>query len=205
MAHERHNNLVASGREIVQAAPQLYVDLDVESDGWPGYGSLLSVGAVSPWGEQFYRELQPTDGLYIPDNREFCRKHGLDYERLMDEGMKPAQAMHELTEWQAAIKDRHGKIGKSILTAFNASYDFPMVNLEYLKAGLENPFDNTGYCIQSLAMSLRSDYDWRSVSKKRLPAEVVPEGAFTHNALEDALWQQELHFAMVGLLNERQD
>ncbi len=205
MTHERHNRLVSSGREILQAAPQLYVDLDVESDGWPGYGSLLSVGAVSPWGEQFYRELQPTDGLHIPDNREFCRKHGLDYERLMDEGMKPAQAMHELTEWQAAIKNRYGKIGKSILTAFNASYDFPMVNLEYLKAGLENPFDITGYCIQSLAMALRNDYDWRNVSKKRLPAEVVPGGAFTHNALEDALWQQELHFAMAGLLNERQD
>ena len=203
MTHERHNELVVKGREAVQAAPQLYVDLDVESDGWPGYGSLLSVGAVSPWGEQFYRELQPTDGLYIPDNREFCRKHGLDYERLMDEGMNPAQAMQELTEWQAAVKERYGKVGKSILTAFNASYDFPMVNLEYLKAGLENPFDITGYCIQSLAMALGSEYDWRNVWKERLPTEVVPEGVFTHNALEDALWQQELHFAMVGLLSER--
>ena len=203
MAHERHNELVVTGREIVQNAPQLFVDLDVESDGWPGYGSLLSIGAVSPWGETFYRELRPGDGPYIPDNREFCAKHGLTYERLMDEGIEPGVALRELTEWQSDIKDRYGKIGKSILTAFNASYDFPMVNLEYLKAGLENPFDITGYCIQSLAMALRSEYDWQRVSKKRLPNEVLPNGAFTHNALEDALWQQELHFAMAALLHER--
>ncbi len=114
MAHERHSELVVMGREIVQNAPQLFVDLVVESDGWPGYGSLLSIGAVSPWGETFYRELRPGDGPYIPDNREFCAKHGLTYERLTDEGIEPGVALRELTEWQSDIKDRYGKIGKSI-------------------------------------------------------------------------------------------
>lgn len=200
---QQHETLVARGREIVQNAPQLYVDLDVESDGWPGYGSLLSVGAVSPWGEQFYRELRPGDGPYIPDNRAFCAEHGLAYERLMDEGIEPAIVMRELSEWDAALRERYGKVGKSVLAAFNASYDFPIVNLEYVKAGLENPFDITGYCIQSLAHALSPGYDWRQVSKKRLPAEVVPSGSFTHNALEDAIWQQELHFALVGALQVR--
>ncbi len=201
MAHERHSDLVASGREIVQAAPQLYIDLDVESDGWPGYGSLLSVGAVSPWGEQFYRELRPTDGPHIPENRIFCAEHGLEYERLMDEGVEPAIAMSELAEWNMVLRETYGKVGKSILTAFNASYDFPMINLEYVRAGLGNPFDVTGYCIQSLAMVLGNEYDWRSVSKKRIPAEIMPNSMFTHNALEDAIWQQELHFALVAKLS----
>lgn len=200
---KRHETLVVRGREIVQNAPQLYIDLDVESDGWPGYGSLLSIGAVSPWGEQFYRELRPTSELYIPANREFCAQHGLDYERLCDEGIEPAEAMQELTDWQATVHEQYGKIGKSVLTAFNASYDFPMINLEYVKAGLDSPFDITGYCIESLAIALRPGYDWRTVSKKNLPAEVLPSSNFTHNALEDAIWQQELHFAMVGLLDER--
>lgn len=198
---ENHEILVERGRTIVQQAPQLYIDLDVESDGWPGYGSLLSMGAVSPWGEQFYRELRPTDGPYIPENRAFCAEHGLDYTRLMDEGVEPSVAMQELSEWQAEIKRRYGKLGKSILTAFNASYDFPMVNLEYVKAGLDNPFDITGYCIQSLALALSQQYDWKNVSKKHLPEGLAPSGSFTHNALEDALWQQELHFALVGALH----
>ncbi|MGB4762054.1 MAG: 3'-5' exonuclease [Candidatus Saccharimonas sp.] len=198
----RHNELVVRGKEVVQSAPQLYIDLDVESDGWPGYGSLLSVGAVSPWGEQFYRELRPTSEFYIPVNREFIAQHGLDYERLCDEGIEPAEAMRQLAEWEAELRERYGKVGKSVLAAFNASYDFPMINLEYVKAGLESPFGITGYCIQSLAQALRPGYDWRNVRKKSLPLEVVPAGDFTHNALEDAIWQQELHFAMVGLLDE---
>lgn len=200
----KHHELVARGREIVQGAPQLYIDLDVESDGWPGYGSLLSVGAISPWGDQFYRELRPTSDLYIPENREFIARHGLDYERLCTEGVEPARAMQELADWEAEVREQHAKVGKSVLTAFNASYDFPMVNLEYIKAGISNPFDITGYCIESLAQALRPGYDWKNVSKKNLPTEVVPSGSFTHNALEDAIWQQELHFAMVGLLDERQ-
>lgn len=199
----RHDELVTRGREIVQAAPQLYIDLDVESDGWPGYGSLLSVGAVSPWGEQFYRELRPTSELYIPANREFIAQHGLDYERLCDEGIEPAEAMRQLAEWEAEVRERYGKVGKSVLAAFNASYDFPMINLEYIKADIPNPFDITGYCIESLAQALRPGYNWKNVSKKNLPPEILPDSNFTHNALEDAIWQQELHFAMVGLLDER--
>lgn len=197
----RHEILVEKGKEIVQSAPQLYLDIDVESDGWPGYGSLLSIGAVSPWGEQFYRELRPTSELYIPANREFVAQHGLEYERLCDEGIEPKEAVQELSIWQAELRERYGKIGKSVLTAFNASYDFPMLNLEYVKAALENPFDITGYCIQSLALALRPGYDWRTVSKNNLPNDIAPEGNFTHNALEDAIWQQELHFAMVGWLD----
>lgn len=119
----------------------------------------------------------------------------------MDEGVEPRVAMQELSDWNTEVRERYGKVGKSILTAFNASYDFPMVNLEYIKAGLDNPFDITGYCIQSLALALSPNYDWKSVSKKRLPPEVAPSGGFTHNALEDAVWQQELHFALVGALH----
>ena len=48
MAHEQHRELVERGRGIVQASGNLYIDLDVESDGIAGLGSLLSIGAVSP-------------------------------------------------------------------------------------------------------------------------------------------------------------
>ncbi len=201
MAHERHSDLVARGKEIVQNAPQLYIDLDVESDGCPGYGSLLSVGAVSPWGEEFYRELRPVDGPYVPGNREFCAKHGLEYERLIDEGVEPSVAMQQLTQWQQALKERHGKTGASVLVAFNASYDFPMINLEYLRAGISNPFGVAGYCLKSLAIAVLPQYDWSMTAKSKLSREIMPEGDFTHNALEDAIWQQELHFALVAKLS----
>ena len=199
---ERHEQLVATGREIVQSAPQLYVDLDVEADGVAGYGSLLSIGAVSPWGEQFYRELRPTSDLYIPENRLFCEAHGLQHARLLDEGVPPEQALRQLAEWEADLRSTYQKRGKSVLVAFNASYDFPLVNLEYARAKLDNPFGIAGYCVKSLAMAFQPDYDWAMTSKNRLPEELIPDGDFTHNALEDAVYQQKLHFAMVGALSE---
>ncbi len=200
MAHEQHKALVERGREIVQASDNLYIDLDVESDGIAGYGSLLSVGAVSPWGETFYRELVPTDEHYIDGNKAFCEQHGLSRERLLSEGAAPHEAMRDLAVWEKSLRDRYVKTGKTVLVAFNASYDFPLIDLEYKRAAIENPFGVAGYCVKSLAMALGETYDWRTTGKSKLPQEIIPDGEFTHHALEDAMYQQALHFAMVGKL-----
>ena len=69
------------------------------------------------------------------------------------------------------------------------------------RAAVENPFGVAGYCVKSLAMALGEIYDWRETGKSKLPLEIVPDGEFTHNALEDAIYQQSLHFAMVGKLH----
>jgi hypothetical protein len=191
------------GREIIQSAPQLYIDLDVEADGKAGYGSLLSIGAISPWGETFYQELCPASELWVPDQRQFCENHGLSRGRLLKEGTPPATAVSNLSDWQAALRQKYNKAA-SILVAFNASFDYPLVDLEYLRAGQTNPFGIAGYCIKSLAMALGTGYDWRDTSKGRLPADIVPEGEFTHQALEDAKYQQTLHFAMIGKLSCKQ-
>lgn len=203
MAHPKHESLVATGKELVQAAPQLYVDLDVEADGFAGYGSLLSIGAVSPWGETYYQELKPSSDLWVPGNREFCETHNLERERLMDEGVEPAAAMAELADWTNDIRTRYGKQGNAVLTAFNASFDFPHIDLEFRKAGIKSPYGIAGYCIKSLAHALSPQYDWRATAKGNLPSEIIPDGDFTHNALEDAIYQQKLHFALAGKLSER--
>lgn len=194
-----HELLVARGRDIIQAAPQLYFDADVEADGIPGYGSLLSVGAVSPWGETFYTELKPSSDRYLESNRVFCEAHNLNRERLMDEGQDPKKAMEELNDWVGDVTVTHDK-KRAVFSAFNASFDFPWVDLAMKEAELSNPFGVAGYCIKSLANQLSSNYDWRETTKGRLPAVVVPEGDFTHNALEDAVYQQKIHNALVGVL-----
>lgn len=83
----RHEQLVQQGKKIIQQAPQLYIDLDVEADGVPGYGSLLSIGAVSPYGETFYAELQPASEKFLASNRAFAEAHNLERERLLREGV----------------------------------------------------------------------------------------------------------------------
>lgn len=194
------------GEQIVQEAPQTYFDIDVEADGKPGYGSLLSVGAVSPWGDTFYAELKPTSERFIQSNRDFCEEHGLQRERLLDEGQEPKKALRDLAGWALDISKNKNKQGQ-VLTAFNASFDYPWIDLAMLEAGIsKNPFGIAGYCIKSLAMVLQArtwdfDYNWKQTAKNKLPKEVLPAGDFTHNALEDAIYQQDLHFALVGLIN----
>lgn len=51
-------------------------------------------------------------------------------------------------------------------------------------------------------MPLTGDWDWKSTSKSRLPRIVVPDEDFTHHALEDAQYQQKLHFGMAGVLGK---
>ncbi len=194
------------GREIVQAAPELLLDVDVEADGVAGYGSLLSIGAVSPFGETFYAELKPTSEISAPGYREVNEANGLHRERLMTEGRDMEPAIREFAEWARAVGDEHNKPGGIAFAGFNVSYDFPLVNLEFMKAGIESPFGHAGFCLKSLAMALpQGRYSWRQTAKTRLPADVLPEGDFTHHALEDAQYQQAIHFGIVGLLAAQWD
>lgn len=185
------------GRDIVQASPQLVVDLDVEADGMTGYGSLLSIGAVSPWGETFYRELKPSSEVWIDGYRDFCETHGLARDRLLREGTEAADAVHELDTWTRELMKQYGKTA-AVLAAYNASFDFPWIALEYQRAGLENPYGHAGYCTESLMMAFERNYDWNACGKKQFGPDVRPEGVLSHNALEDAIYQQQLHFALIG-------
>lgn len=195
-----HEYLAEQGQNIVQNASQLYIDLDVEADGKPGYGSLLSIGAVSPWGDEFYAELTPQSEQCIPSQRDFCETHGLERERLIREGQDRHQALRHLASWAISLTAKYDK-SEPVLTAFNASFDYPWIDLAMLEAGIyQNPFGVAGYCIKSLALAFSNTYDWRQTSKGDLPAELVPEGDFTHNALEDARYQQQIHFAIAGKL-----
>lgn len=199
-----HVELVAAGRDIVLASPQEMIDLDVEANGVPGYGSLLSVGAVTAHGETFYQEIKPTSDRYLRANHDFCEAHNLEHERLMDEGEELSDVMHDLRDWTNDVTQVHQK-RSPVLAAFNASFDFPWVDLGFKESGImRNPYGVAGFCIKSMAMALQpTTYDWRQTSKGRLPAEIVPPGDFTHNALEDAIYQQQIHFALVGALATR--
>lgn len=203
---QKHEVYVKKGERIVLDAADCFIDLDIESDGKAGYGSLMSIGAITPRGETFYRELKPVNDKYIPSQRDFCEQHGLERERLLEEGQDPVEAIYDLDIWTREVAENR----KPVLTAFNAAFDFSWIDLGFAEAGIENPFGVAGYCLKSLAMSIglqskqnaTADYDWANTTKNRLPAELVPVREFTHHALDDAKWQQELHYAMVGYIAE---
>ncbi|HET9173779.1 MAG TPA: hypothetical protein VFN56_00690 [Candidatus Saccharimonadales bacterium] len=186
------------GHEIVLGAPQLYVDVDVEADGIAGHGSMLSLGAQSPTGQSFYSEIKPAFEEYKRGNREFCENHGLNRERLLAEAPDFREVMANFSTWLNGLRQETGK--KPVFTAFNAAFDWGFVDLYLLKADINNPFGIAPFDLKSLAVPLTGQWDWDLTSKNRLPEIIIPEGDFTHHALEDAQYQQKLHFGMAALL-----
>jgi hypothetical protein len=197
------SELIKRGQEIVMAAPQLYIDIDVEADGKAGYGSLLSIGAVTPDGETYYMELKPSQNQYIASQRQFCEEHGLQRTRLLQEGAKPKTAMQDFANWTDYQAKNKGK--KPVFAAFNAGFDFALIDLEFARSGIKNPYGIAPFCLKSLAQAVNQNWDWNETSKNRLPAAVLPEGDFTHNALEDAIYQQHIHFGLAAMLEELHD
>lgn len=195
------SDLIERGKQIVQNAPQLYIDIDVEADGKAGYGSLLSIGAVTPYGDTYYTELRPGSDVYIASQRQFCEEHGLERERLLREGMLARTAIQDFTNWTNYQSERYGK--KPVFAAFNAAFDYSLIDLEYAKSGLKNPYGDAALCLKSLAQAINPAWDWTRTSKGNLPAEVLPHGDFTHHALEDAIYQQHIHYGLAGLLAEQ--
>lgn len=202
----RHDKLVARGCEIVQAAPQLYCFGDFEGQGPAGIGAAVSFGVIDSYDSTFERELRPTDKPGTRGSRQFCEEHGLSHERLLREGMPPQQAMRELSEW---VRQRLADSGKqkAVFVGFPSWYDFAHCDTWAHEAGFPNPFGLNGLCTQSMAFVLTlmsgSPHDWDGVSREQLPAELLPPQEFTHNALKDAIYQQQLHYALIGLLDER--
>lgn len=194
--------LVRIGMPILQKAKTLLIDFDIEADGIPGMGSLLQIGAISPFGQTFKAELKPASELYLPANRAFCEKYNLSRERLLQEGEDPAEVMQRFYDWTQQQLRESGK-KKAVLVAFNASFDFPWVDLEFKRAGIKHPFGVAGFCVKSLAMALTKDYNWADTAKSRLAPELSPADEFTHDALEDAIYQQKQHAAIVGALAKR--
>ena len=188
-----------TGQEIVIAAPQSYIDVDVEADGIAGYGSMLSIGAASPAGETYYSEIRPSMDTFIPANRQFCETHGLERDRLMDEARDLSGVMGEFREWTEDIKRLCGK--RAVFTAFNAGFDWAHADLYFAKAGHENPYGIAPFDLKSLSIALVGGWNWSKTNKNKLPQEIIPDDEFTHHALEDAKYQQKLHFGMAALLS----
>jgi len=190
--------LWAEGREILLSAPQQFIDVDVEADGIAGYGSMLALGAVAVGGETFYSELKPLFETYLPGNRAFCEARGLEHERLMEEAPEAEQVMNQFHDWIIELQQKHDK--ETVFVGLNAGFDWALVDLYFALHGLKNPFGIAGDDLKSLVMPLGGKWDWNDTKKSRIPEIIKPDGEFTHHALEDAMYQQKIHFGAAALL-----
>lgn len=191
--------LWALGFEIVQNLPQLHVSVDIEADGpMYGLGNMLSVGAVTPTGETFYAELKPIGEEHHKGQREFCEMHGLEHERLMEEGEEAESVLGNFADWTNEQVTKSGK-GRPLMVGQAIAWDAMFIHAYFSSVGLENPYGIKPLDIASEAFSGIAEKDMDKTGKDDYPAIIRPDDDFPHHALEDAKIQMQYHYGVIAL------
>lgn len=156
----------------------MYVVVDIEADGpVPSRYSMLSLGACTLGGEEFYVEIQPLVTASVNYGTvEFLREHGLDREKLITEGTSPHQAMFLFDQWLTKVS----KGDKVRFVSDNAAFDSMFV-FWYFHAFIgRNPFGFSALSLTSLYAGFAKDTRRSNDYKKWRKTD------HTHNALSDA-------------------
>jgi hypothetical protein len=136
-----------------------YVSVDIEADGRiPGESSLLSLGAVAvdQPGETFYAELKPISERFLP---EALAVSGLDRDRLVAEGLDPAEAMARFCAWVGGLG------GHPVFVSFS-SWDWVFVYYYLIRFAGRSPFGHSSLDLKSYYAG-RFGIDFRATAKRR--------------------------------------
>ncbi len=167
--------------------PEIYISVDVEASGpIPGEYSMLSLGAavVSDITKNFYVELKPINGNYIP---EAVKVAGFSLDELFKRGADPTEAMQQFDAWIGLVSE--GK--KPVFVGFNATFDWQFVNYYFHRFLGKNPFGISGLDIKAYYMGLRG-CSWVETVKRKMEKRFLSLREHTHNARDDAMEQAEI-------------
>jgi hypothetical protein len=197
-----HNELVTR---------DLYISLDIEADGpipgptgW-GY-SMLSLGAcvagsldsaegfarLAPGADTFYVELRPISADVVPEALAVCESAlSMPRSELIERGSDPAEAMRRFVDWVSTMEIEHG--GRAVAVGWPSSWDFGTWVFWYLQRFLgESPFSHGQHRDIRDVFAAKRGVPIRGLSKRSMPADLLPRRRHTHNALDDAVEQAEL-------------
>lgn len=140
---------------------------------------------IGPDAHSRYWELQPITERFEP---EALAVNGLDRERLKGQGVPPDVAMHEADRWVRKIAGQD----RAVMVAYPAAFDWSFVHWYFSCFVGSSPFGH-GTCIDIRSLYVgATGSTYAQSSKSRLPLELLPHTAHTHNALDDAIEQGEL-------------
>ena len=170
------------------APSETYISVDVETTGpYPERYSLLSIGAclVDDPNAGFYTELKPAKSHVM---ESAMRLSQLSVEQLAREGLSPALAMQQFTEWLRRVAPAGQQ---PLMVAFNAPYDWAFINHYYLEYLGENPFGHSSIDIKAFYMGL-TGCPWAETSMLYLSPRFLKGHKLPHDALADARLQAAL-------------
>jgi hypothetical protein len=175
---------------------EVYVSTDVESDGpIPGRFSMLSFAsaAFDAGGTllgTFSANLATLpDAIADPDTMAWWDRNPEAWRACRADPRDPAEVMTEYHDWLVALP------GKPIFVGYPAAFDFMFVYWYLVRFAGRSPFSHSALDLKSYAMALLGT-EFRGTSKRTMPRDWFGPSRHTHVALDDAIEQGHLWFAM---------
>ena len=177
-----------------------YFSADVETDGTiPGPFSMLSFALVyaghfdgkefkrpRTYEQTFYAEMRPISDDFEP---EALAVNGLDRERLKREGKMPEAVMTDAAKW---VREIAGS-SRPVLVAYPLSFDWSWLYWYFVKFSKDgSPFNHSSCYDIKTAFAVKSGRPVAESGRNRLLAQLQPNQAHTHHALDDAKEQAEI-------------
>ncbi|MCP4498876.1 MAG: hypothetical protein GY822_02785, partial [Deltaproteobacteria bacterium] len=136
--------------------------------------------------QTFYAEMRPISDDFEP---EALAVNGLDRERLKREGKMPEVVMTDAARW---IREIAGS-SRPVLVAYPLSFDWSWLYWYFVKFSKDgSPFTHSSCYDIKTAFAVKSGRPVAESGRSKLLAQLQPNQAHTHHALDDAKEQAEI-------------
>ena len=181
---------------------EVYVSCDVESDGpIPGVYSMIQLGAAAfdEGGElidTFSVNLEELEGAgRHPETMKWWAKRQELFDRTRENLEPPQAAMERFSRWLEGLP------APPVMVGYPVCFDFTFIHWYLMRFVGHSPFSHFGLDIKTLAM-VALDSEFRGVSKRTMPRHWFDDSPHTHVAVEDAIEQGHLFFAILEELRQ---
>jgi len=185
----------------------IFASFDVETDGNnPMKHSMRSIGValfreggVTPF-DTFYITLKPQTGSDVEKScyNNFWRHHMGKWRDINDNPSEITHAMSKLSTWLASYE------ASAVIWVSNpANFDWMFLKCYYEKYGPVDKFD-IGFFCHDLGSLLRCYTLVHDIRDRRGFSQSLAQGfQYTHNALDDAVYQGVIYMNLRRLINEK--
>lgn len=175
---------------------EIYVSTDIETDGpIPGRNSMLSFASAAfnssgaMVGTFTVNLATLPDAIPDPDTMAWWDGQPEAWRASRVDPRDPAEAMGDYRAWLDGLP------GKPVFVGYPAAFDFMFVYWYLVRFAGRSPFSHSALDLKSFAMAVLGT-EFRGTSKRTMPKEWFGAARHTHVALDDAIEQGELWFAM---------
>lgn len=188
---------------MTEAAVEIYVSTDVESDGpIPGPHSMLSLASAAYRPDKslvttFSANLESLPGAQgHPATMEWWSQNPEAWKATRADARDPAVVMREYVTWIKQLP------GRPVFVAYPAGFDFTFVYWYLHRFVGESPFSHSALDMKTLAMAILK-LPYRDSTKRNMPRRWFGPAPHTHVALDDAIEQGALFCNMLEELGRR--